>query len=532
MTLLTFQPDAGRFYTDGHWRAGDLWGEFAVQASAAPGKTALIVGEQRISYAGLERAAIALSARLAADSIAPGDVVVLLGRHSVEAVTALLACFHLGAVAAPLPPMFGTQQLAALVRQADARAVMSFGGDAEFAKCERLRDQVPLILALRPEAVPGPVSGPAADPGPAGARRRRGADDLAVLLHSSGTTSLPKGIMHSGNTLRYATEQVIRRWELTAADTCLVVCEFGFVGSLVFGYLAALLSGATAVLQPRWDAAEALRLIEAHRCTYVLFMPTHGADVLRAGRGSSHDRSSLRALAAPGLSRERRIAMREIFGLPPLADYGLSEVPGHAAHGLSEPPEKMTVTEGLPFPGTTIQILGPDDRPQAPGQAGAIVVNGPSRFLGFYGNDQLTRESLTQEGAYRTGDVGYLDADGHLVYQGRSKDIIRRGGVTLVSAEIEAAVLRHPAIREVAVVPLPDDRLGERACAAVILEPGHEAPTLPELQETLAAEGLAKYSWPEAIEVFDEFPRTPSLKVVKHDVVTAIVSRTGATSPA
>ena len=126
----------------------------------------------------------------------------------------------------------------------------------------------------------------------------------------------------------------------------------------------------------------------------------------------------------------------------------------------------------------------------------------------------------------------WMHAAGHLVYQGRSKDIVRRGGVTLVSAEIEAVVLRHPAIREVAVVPLPDDRLGERACAAVILEPGCRAPTLPELQETLTAEGLAKYSWPEAIEVFDEFPRTPSLKVVKHDVVSAIVRRAQATSTA
>jgi acyl-coenzyme A synthetase/AMP-(fatty) acid ligase len=338
--------------------------------------------------------------------------------------------------------------------------------------------------------------------------------------------------MHSGNTLRYATEQVVRRWELTADDRHLVVCEFGFVGSLVFGYLAALLSGATAVLLPRWNAEDALRLIEAHRCTYVLFMPTHGADVLLAASGSARDWSSLRVLAAPGLSPERRVAMHEIFGRPPLADYGLSEAPGHAAHALSEPREKMIETEGRPFPGTEIKILDPDGRPLPANQTGAIAVNGPSRFLGFLGNEELSRKSLTSWGGYLTGDVGYLDADGHLVYRGRSKDIIRRGGVTLVSAEIEAAVLRHPAVHEVAVVPLPDDRLGERACAAVILEPGYAAPTLAELQEVLAAVGLAKYSWPEAIEVFDELPRTPSLKVVKHDVVKAIAARASAASPA
>jgi cyclohexanecarboxylate-CoA ligase len=522
--ILAFQPDAGRYYAEGHWRPGDLWSEFAASAGSAPAKTALIAGERHISYAGLERAAVALSGRLAAHSIGPGDVVLLLGRNGIEAAVALLACWHRGAVAAPLPPMFGARQLAALASQADAKAVISFGGETEHAKCEQLRNQVPVVLALRP----GDITG-ASQP-PAGDRSAVGADDLAVLLHSSGTTSLPKGIMHSSNTLRYATEHVIRRWELTAEDRHLVVCEFGFVGSLVFGYLSALLSSATAVLLPRWNAEDALHLIEAHRCTYALFMPTHGTDVLRAGQRSTRDWSSLRVLAAPGLSAERRIAMHAIFGRPPLADYGLSEVPGHAAHGRSESWEKMTETEGRPFPGTEITILDPEDRPLPAGQTGAIVVNGPSRFLGFLANEKLTQESLTPGGGYRTGDIGYLDADGHLVYRGRSKDIIRRGGITLVSAEIEAAVLRHPAVREVAVVPLPDDRLGERACAAVILEPGHTAPTLAGLQEVLAAEGLAKYSWPEAIEVFDEFPRTPSLKVVKHDVVKAIAARANAAS--
>jgi acyl-coenzyme A synthetase/AMP-(fatty) acid ligase len=257
-------------------------------------------------------------------------------------------------------------------------------------------------------------------------------------------------------------------------------------------------------------------------------MPTHGADILRAGRETTRDCSSLRVLAAPGLSRERRVEMYEVFGHPPLADYGLSEIPGHVAHGLREPVEKMVRTEGLPFPGTDVQIVDRSGRPVPPGETGDVVVNGPSRFLGFLGNTELTRDSLTGSGAYITGDVGHLDADGHLVYGGRSKDIIRRGGLTLVPVEIEAALLRHPSIHEAAVVPLPDDRLGERACAALILEPGHDAPGLDDLQGFLEAEGIAKYSWPESVEVFEDFPRTPSLKVVKRELVSAILERAGA----
>ena len=141
----------------------------------------------------------------------------------------------------------------------------------------------------------------------------------------------------------------------------------------------------------------------------------------------------------------------------------------------------------------------------------------------------MTRESLTSWGGYLTGDLGYLDDDGQLVYMGRSKHIIRRGGVTLVPAEMEKVILRHPSIREVAVVALPHDRLGERACAAVILEASSEAPSLPELQEFLTTEGMSKYSWPESIEVFEEFPRTSSLKPIKRDIVKLIVDRAGAT---
>jgi cyclohexanecarboxylate-CoA ligase len=187
-------------------------------------------------------------------------------------------------------------------------------------------------------------------------------------------------------------------------------------------------------------------------------------------------------------------------------------------------------TEGRPYDGTEIRIVDEAGEPVPAGQVGSVVVNGPSRFLGFFNNDELTRQSLTEWGGYRTGDLGSVDEDGHFTFVGRSKDIIRRGGVTVLPAELEPVILRHPAVHEVAVVALPDERLGERACAAIICEPGQTAPTLEELQAFLEAEGVAKYTWPESIEVFTDFPRTPSLKVVKRDVVKGILDRTAVTA--
>jgi cyclohexanecarboxylate-CoA ligase len=522
MSTLSFQPEADRYYAQGHWRAGDLWSDFAARAGAHPDKVALVLDDRRITYAELRRAAVALSARMAVGGVQPGDVVLLLGRHSIEAAVAMLGCLHRGVVLAPLPPMFNVTQLAALAEQTRAKALVGFGGEKEIAKCEQAASLVDRLFTLLPATVDELIQEEAPDE-----RSERRADDIAIVMHSSGTTAAPKGIVHSSNTLRYATEGICRRWGLDSDDRYLVATEFGFVGGLVFGYFPVLLNGGTGVLMGRWEPEEALRLIEEHRCSYVLLMPTHAADTLLAAQATTRDLSSMRVLGAPGLTPERRLAMRAAFGVPPLGDYGLSEVPGHAAHGPYETEAKLLSTEGRPYDGTEIRILDPSGAPLPAHEVGDVVVNGPSRFLFFLGNEELTRESLTGWGGYRTGDLGYLDDDGHLVYVGRSKDIIRRGGVTVLPAELEPVLLRHPAIHDVAVVPLPDERLGERACAALVLKPGQRAPTLAELQEFLDHEGVAKYTWPEFVEVFEEFPRTPSLKVVKGEVVRQILDRSG-----
>ena len=273
---LAFQPEADRYYAEGHWRAGDLWEDFDRRVDEHPDKAALILDDREVTFEELRRAAIGVSNRLADGGVQPGEVVILLGRHSIEAAVAMLGCLHRGVVLAPLPPMFNATQLSALARP-DAghgtRRLRRRAGDREVHGGRRAR--CPSLLAILPEL----VDELAASDLPAD-REPRDADDLAMILHSSGTTSAPKGISHSSNTLRYATEGVCRRWELTGEDVYLVVCEFGFVGGLVFGYFPPLLNGATGVLVNRWDADEALRLVEEHR----LHLLPRDADALRRPR--------------------------------------------------------------------------------------------------------------------------------------------------------------------------------------------------------------------------------------------------------
>ncbi len=515
------KADAQRYHEEGFWRPQTLWSDLTAILESRPDHVAFEVDDRTLTVAETHHAAGVLADRLRELGVERGDIVAVLGRNSLEAAVAFVATVRLGAVLAPVAPMFGAAQLGSLLKQCDARALIALGGEREIEKCASLPEDTHRLLAFEPRLLDELLAAPASQTEPTPIDP----DEPNLILHSSGTTSIPKAIVHSGNTLRYTTERLGECWELSDGDVFLLVTEFGFVGSTLFGYFAALLIGARCVLGRRWDPDGALKLMQDKRITYVLLVPTHVSDLLNDADPKSYDFSAMRALVAPGLTREQRQKVREAFGRLPIGDYGLSEVPGNCTHGLSEPDEKLAKTEGTPFRGTEIRIVDDNGEPLPDGEKGNVEVNGPSRFFGFLNNEELTRELLAPWGGYRTGDIGYLDEDGQLVYVGRVKDTIERAGVQIVPADIEPSVLEHPAVREVALVPLPHERLGETICAAVILIEGASEPSLEELQEFLDGKGVAKYTWPESIEVFDDFPRTSSLKPVKGDIVKRVLAR-------
>jgi acyl-CoA synthetase (AMP-forming)/AMP-acid ligase II len=520
MSALSTIVNAESYYEEGFWQTQTIWSDLEEVLSRRADRVAFELDDRSLTFGELDRAAAALADRLADLGVEKGDVVAILGRNSLEAPVAILAAIRMGAVLAPVPPMFSAAQMEALIGQCDARALIAHGGVREIEKCASIPEENHRFLALDPAALAELLkTEPIREPDPLDP------DETSLLLHSSGTTSTPKGIIHTGNTLRYAQGQVCERWELNEDDTYLIVCEFGFVGSIIFGYFPALFSGARCLLLERWDPVRALEVMEERGVTYVMAMPTHSSDLLNDADGSKYDLSKMRSFGAPGLTSERRATFQQIFGHPPLADYGLSEVPGNCAHGPHEPQSKVLKTEGLPYRGTEVRIVDSAGDPVPQGEQGQVEINGPSRLIGFLGNEELTRELIAPWGGYRTGDLGYLDVDGHLVYLGRSKDTIERAGVQIVPSDVEPTVLEHVAIREVALVPLPHDRLGETVCAAIILVDGGAEPSLGEMQEFLAAKDVAKYTWPESIEVFTEFPRTPSLKPIKGKIVEQILAR-------
>lgn len=517
------------YYQTGFWRPGDLWSSISAVAHRDPGRVALICDDRTIGYAELISSSARIGSALAQRGLRAGDVVVIHARNSIESVQALLACAYVGAVITPIPPMFSRAQVASIIGSAGAKAVIGLGEPKELEQLiHGAREAKSVEAIIVPESFADGIRTLSwstlhslATPQP---RTPVIPEALALLVYSSGTTGQPKGVMHSANTVRYAIEQRSRLHGVTARDTCLVVSQFGFVGSAVFGLMAGLLNGTTSVLLRGWDPDRAIRAIEKYRVSYAHFMPTHTHDVLSSATLDHADVSSFYRGALGGLTAERRLEARARLCPRPLPSYGMSECLGNSTCALEDRLQRILASDGRPFPGTELVVLTEQGEPAQANEVGALHVRGPSRFLGYFGAPELTREALTPDGFFRTGDFGSLDEDGYLTFASRAKDIIRRGGVTIFPAEVEAILMTHPDIAHIAIVGTPDERLGERACACIIPK-GDRPVTLEAVTHFLQIRGVARYLWPERAAMFETFPRTPSLKVQKRALIEELRQR-------
>lgn len=512
-----------RYYDQGYWQSEDLWTSIANVARERGAAIAFKHDDRSISFAALAAAAERLGASLQRHGIARGELVVIHARNGIESAIALAGCAWLGAVAVPLPPIFTESQVRAVVESSGARAVFCLSKPAEIDRAARAAFTCNSIsLVVVPDEHPSDLEvtrwSTLLEGAPGGSRQPVSADALAMLIYSSGTTGAPKGVMHSANTLRYAAHQRAAMHGVGADDICTLVCQFGFVGGVVFGMLTAMLVGPTTIIVSNWNAGDTLRLIERERVTYGLFMPTHTHDLLSAPELDEIDVSSLRHAAMGGITEEKREEVRDRLCPLPFPGYGMSECLGHASCDAAAPLDKLMRTEGRPYPGTEMIVQDAAGKTLPPGTPGSVLVRGPSRCLGYFRSPELTAAAFTEDGFFRTGDICMLDEQSYVTFVGREKDIIRRGAVTIIPAEVENALMRHPRIREAAVVGLFDSRLGERPCACLITSDG--APLdLDTITAFLDAEGVARYMWPESVALFDEFPRTPSLKVMKPALV-------------
>ncbi len=471
-------------------------------------------GSQRSwTFAELDAAARRWSATLAGLGVRAGEPVAYQLPNVLDFAALSLGTLMLGAVCEPLMPIFRERELAFMLRASGARVLVvpgTFRGHDHAATATALRDELPSlrhVVALDDMPPEPPATPSLTDPRP---------EMTAQLLFTSGSTGEPKGVLQTHASLDRAAAIHVRHFGLTGADVIYVPSPLAHQTGFLYGMWIALRLGATQVIQTIWEPETAFDAMAATGVSFVQAATPFLADLVRVTSERERGLPALRTFVATGAAIPRELARhaRTALGAEVGGAFGTTESCLGAAFRPGEDAERAWSTDGRALKGITLRITDDHGRVLPPGEEGNFELFTPTLFKGYLNRPDLTAQALTADGYYRTGDLARIDADGYLHITGRVKDVINRGGEKVPVVEVEQVLYAHPAVREVAVVAMPDDRLGERACAFVVLEPGREL-EFDAMQRHLETQRVAKPYWPERLELVDELPRTPSGKIQK-----------------
>jgi acyl-CoA synthetase (AMP-forming)/AMP-acid ligase II len=516
-------------YDSGFWRDDTIYALAAERARHAPDAPALRDAHRRVSYGELMAAADSLAAELCAAGLRKGQRVAAWLPSRLEVAVILLACSREGFVCCPsLHRDHTVAEVAELLTRMRASALVvqpGYGADADrrdfFAAID---GNTTLRRVFRlDKAAGGPLW-----PGPSAASAEHAADadpdSVVYLAFTSGTTGQPKGVMHSDNTLLGNARAVVADWQLGEADVITTLSPLSH--NLGFGSLVlALLSGAELVINDLPRRASLLdRLVETGT-TYLVGVPTHAIDLLdELRRRGIRQLGRVRGFRISGAAVPQAVVAALIeHGVTPQSGYGMTEASSHHYTLPGDPPERMVETSGRVCPGYEVRIFSREDgeTPLPAGEVGQIGGRGASLMLGYYDAQEATEEGFNSQGWFMTGDLGWVDEQGYIRITGRKKDVIIRGGHNIFPAKIEGLAMQHPAVLRAAALPVPDPRMGEKVCLAVMLRPG-QALQPEALLQHLDAAGLSKYDQPEFFVQVADIPLTASGKILKRSVAAEL----------
>ena len=506
----------------------------------------------RFSYADIHAQVERLAHGLAARGIRPGDVVILQLPNWVPFLTFHVALTAIGAVTALVPFVYREHEISGVAALTGARALVvpdEYRGFSYRRMAERVRatrTELNHVFVVGPEygdeervesegfidyqsfmAEPWERTAPcnldALAPG---------LEDLTAIGFTSGTTGDLKGVMFDTRVLAAVNRGFVDRYGLDADDRILGGSPLGHAVGFTHALRMALTIGGSIVLQQRWEPGEAIELIRGERCTYMAAATPFLMDIIgHPALAEAGHLPSLRLFLCGGASIPEQLARDAGEALPhtftsPL--WGMTECGGVTTCPFDAPAEKRHTTDGKPCGGMELKVVDASGAEVPCGVEGELYARGPMVAGGYFGRDDLTRESFLSDGYFRTGDQARMDDDGYVKITGRIKDLIIRGGVNIAPVEIESVLFSHPKVANAAVVGMPDPRLGERICAYVILDADaarESTLTVGEVQTWMREAGLAKPKWPERIEVADTFPMTASGKVQKFRLREWIAAR-------
>ena len=459
-------------------------------------------GGDTVTYAELHEAVARLAGELAGRRIGPGDAVALSSVNGPEIVIAFLAIVAAGAAAAPLNPGYTAAEFHAYLDDLRPRAML-FAGEATAARdvCADLgiaAVELPQGPARRLSVGGPPAPIPQADPAA-----------VALLLHTSGTTSKPKIVPLRQRNLAYSTRTIAKHYALTADDVSVCVMPLFHVHGLLASALATLHSGGTVVVRSRFSPRTFWEDVVRHGGTWYSAVPTiHQVLVARAEteppppHGLRFARSCSSALS-PAL----QAAVEDRIGVPAVQAYGMTEASHQMCSNPLPPGERRSGSVG-PATGVEARVLDDEWRPLPPGEVGEVAVRGRSVIDGYRDNPAANEASF-RDGWFRTGDSGTISADGYVTLNGRIKELINRGGEKISPHEVEDALTSHPAVAEAVAYAVPDERYGEQVAAAVVLRGEASA---AELARHCAGR-LAAFKVPSSIALLEAIPKGPTGKV-------------------
>ncbi|HEX4126776.1 MAG TPA: FadD3 family acyl-CoA ligase [Acidimicrobiales bacterium] len=492
------------------------------------GRVAVRDGDSTLTYAELADAAGEFGAALVAAGVEPGDRVAIWCGNCAEWTVAALGLFAAGAVLVPINTRFKGAEAALILSRSGARVLVTvtdFLRTDYVAMLQQTGTALPdlqVVVVAKGEATGATVSWGAflAGATPAGraevARRAAalGPDDLSDILFTSGTTGVPKGVvMTHGRTLIVATDWVAMTG-LSAGDVYLQVNPYFHMFGLKAGILASVAAGATMLPEPVFDVERVLSRVTGERVTVLPGPPTLYQSILDQPQRAQHDLSSLRVAVTGAADIPVELIRRVHDELPfrrIVTGYGLTEGGTACATSEDDDAEAIATTVGRPRPGFELRIVGDDGRDLQSGQPGEVLLRGGSIMAGYLDDPEETAKTLSPEGWLRTGDLGQVDDAGRLRIVGRVKDMFIVGGFNAYPAEIENALLRHPAVLQAAVIGIPDQRLGEVGMAFVTVSGDVSGADLIDWSRN----EMANYKVPRVVEIVDALPLNATGKVLK-----------------
>ncbi len=492
-----------------------------------PERDAVVFEGRRITFAELHEWILAVAGQLVSRGIERRDRLLWQLPNCLEGLVLHLAAWRIGAVSVPVVPIYREHELRHILAEVQPRAVAFAGslGDRHPAReMDALMDVMGVRPALKLSLGPAragwePILSTPSRVGPAAAPRLPDplpADECCLVLYTSGTTSAPKGAMHASRSLL----ATIRLWRdtysFTPDDAFIMGAPITHIAGLLLAVLTPASTGARSVLMPAWDAARAVSLCEQELVTFCC-----GASVFLQGfveryeTGESPAHRLPRFMCGGAAVPPSLIERAEAVGIRAWRCWGMTEAPTATLALPGDSLARRATYDGLPTEGCEIEAVDDDRRPLPRGRIGELRLRCPQQMLG-YANSEVNAAQTDRDGWFYTGDVGHVDRDGWVTMTGRLKDIINRGGEKFSSQDIEHAIASHPAVESVAVLGVPDERLGEAVGAFVVVRRGKTWPGDAELIAHLEAQRLARQKLPVHWQLLEALPMTASGKVQKH----------------